>query len=680
MRSLFLALALLGCRNDGTVDDTSDTPVETGNDTSDTSDTSDTAPVDADNDGFTAPEDCDDADADVNPGASETCDGVDEDCDGEIDEGAGDASTFYADEDGDGFGDAEAPMSACAAPEGYVTDATDCDDADADTHPESVERCDDADADEDCDGLVDDEDEDVQDLGTFYLDADADGYGAEMVLACEAPEGAVARGGDCDDSRAERNPGELERCDPEAIDEDCDEAADDADTEAAGKAPVWADGDADGYGAGASELRCAPGAGQVSRAGDCDDANDTISPAATEVCDPGGVDEDCNGLANEGDPGVTGKQTFYYDADRDGFAGPESVTACAAPPNHYASSTDCDDADRNISPAATELCDDADVDEDCDGKADDLDDDPAGETTWFLDRDEDGHAGSQTVRACDAPAGAKLSATDCDDTSAAINPDAQEVCDPRNVDEDCDEVVDDGDPSATGKINYYRDQDGDTYGNALITRCDPLSGYVTRGGDCNDTNAAVNPGASEVCNGVDDDCNSSTPEPTNCRKLVFVTSQMYDGNLGGLAGADAKCQARAQAAGLPGTYMAWISTSQGSPSTRFTRSTTPYVLVNGTVIANNWNDLTDGTIAAMITVTETGGNRPVGNTSCAGSGNATAWSATNANGTRLGDSCSNFTSSAGSGLWGRVDSTTQFSSWCSGGTCAWLSPIYCFQQ
>jgi hypothetical protein len=157
---------------------------------------------------------------------------------------------------------------------------------------------------------------------------------------------------------------------------------------------------------------------------------------------------------------------------------------------------------------------------------------------------------------------------------------------------------------------------------------------------------------------------------------------MYSGALGGLAGADALCQARASAAGLTGTFMAWIATAAGSPATRFTRAAVPYVLVNGTVIANNWADLTDGTLAAPIDRTELNGAPPTGNTSCAGGGNRTVWSGVNGSGAYSGsDSCSGFSSTSGGGLWGWLDrSDISWTQWCSGGLCSWVSPLYCFQQ
>src|SRR5829696_1025127 len=90
-----------------------------------------------------------------------------------------------------------------------------------------------------------------------------------------------------------------------------------------------------------------------------------------------------------------------------------------------------------------------------------------------------------------------------------------------------------------------------------------------------------------------------------CR--VFLSSIRYAGNLGGLSGADAKCQGLADAAGLPGSYQAWLSDSTSSPSSRFVPSTGPYQLINGTTIAANFTDLVDGTLLAPIDVTETGG-------------------------------------------------------------------------
>ncbi len=167
-------------------------------------------------------------------------------------------------------------------------------------------------------------------------------------------------------------------------------------------------------------------------------------------------------------------------------------------------------------------------------------------------------------------------------------------------------------------------------------------------------------------------------------KRVFVTSESYSGNLGGLDGADAKCQARADAANLPGTYRAWVSDSTGSPSTRFTQSAIPYKLVDGTLIAGNWADLVDGALVTTITKTEFGGAPPT--TNFCGAGQVTVWTNTSANGTmtNASSSCSNWTGGGGGSIWGFATRTDSgWSQWCSGGACVgaiWVSPLYCFQQ
>lgn len=98
-------------------------------------------------------DDCDDTRADVRPGLDETCDGIDNDCDDAIDEDAVDASVFYGDSDGDGFGDPDDPISACEAPTGAVSNADDCDDSSRFVAPGATERSDGVD--QDCDGRVD---------------------------------------------------------------------------------------------------------------------------------------------------------------------------------------------------------------------------------------------------------------------------------------------------------------------------------------------------------------------------------------------------------------------------------------------------------------------------------------------------------------------------------------------
>ena len=109
-----------------------------------------TSEADVDGDGYGVSEDCDDTNPSVNPGAVETCNGIDDDCDASIDEGL--TGTWYADTDGDAFGDADTFVTgACSAASGYVADSSDCDDSEIDVHPGAAEIPDDG-IDQDCDG------------------------------------------------------------------------------------------------------------------------------------------------------------------------------------------------------------------------------------------------------------------------------------------------------------------------------------------------------------------------------------------------------------------------------------------------------------------------------------------------------------------------------------------------
>ncbi len=100
---------------------------------------------------------------------------------------------------------------------------------------------------------------------------------------------------------------------------------------------------------------------------------------------------------------------------------------------------------------------------------------------------------------------------------------------------------------------------------------------------------------------------ASTFEFTGARN-VFVSSAIYTGNLGGLADADALCTALTAAAGETDNYLAWLADSTESPSARFALGAGPYKLLgDGTTIANDWTDLTDGTLDNKINKTESGG-------------------------------------------------------------------------
>jgi hypothetical protein len=179
---------------------------------------------DQDVDGFDATaaagDDCDDLDGSVNPSAAEECDGVDQNCDGAVDEGV--LNVYYADADGDLYGDAASSVEACDAPLGYSASSTDCDDGVAAVNPGARETCNTTD--DDCDGSIDE----GLATSTYYRDADSDGYGdaGYSATSCTIPRGYVADATDCDDGDATSNPGAGE-ISYDTADNDCDGYPDD---------------------------------------------------------------------------------------------------------------------------------------------------------------------------------------------------------------------------------------------------------------------------------------------------------------------------------------------------------------------------------------------------------------------------------------------------------------------
>ena len=384
--------------------------------------------TDEDGDGFDGVDhggdDCDDADASVNPGADELCDGFDNNCDGTVDEDtAADAETWYQDADGDGVGVADVTWTSCEAPSNYVAGIGDCDDNEALAYPGADEICDGID--NNCNGTADENS--ATDAPTWYTDNDNDGYGDANYpyTACEAPAGYVDNDTDCNDTRSDINLDGTEVCDE--LDNDCDG---DIDEDDAADASIWyVDSDGDGYG-----------------------TLDAAEPRDTGDPDTGGTEPDT------GDPD-TGRDTGGDSGDSGdtGEPGEDSyVYACEQPSGYADNADDCDDSEGSVNPDGIEVCDT--VDNDCDGEIDGSDSLDA--TTKYYDSDRDNYGDpSVSITDCTHPAGYIADNTDCDDTADSSNPGADEICED-SADNDCDGITD--------ECAIAGDLDASTDGDAIL--------------------------------------------------------------------------------------------------------------------------------------------------------------------------------------------------------------------
>ena len=177
----------------------------------------------------------------------------------------------------------------------------------------------------------------------------------------------------------------------------------------------------------------------------------------------------------------------------------------------------------------------------------------------------------------------------------------------------------------------------------------------------------------------DADCPAAVgaARPPACQEtvLVFVTRDAFQGNFGGLAGADARCQAAAREAGLPGVFRAWLSTAAEPAGDRVVHKDVPYVMPGGIKVADHYADLTDGELARPIDRTEYGDPVP---------SPFLARTATASDGRALSPTCADWTSRRryDGGAWGATDATTP--DWSRSGVfpgrCDYLAHLYCLEQ
>jgi len=293
---------------------------------------------------------------------------------------------------------------------------------------------------------------------------------------------------DCDDTNSAVNPDATEVCD--GVDNNCDGNVD----EDGGSTTYYLDADHDGFGdASMTSEACDMPEGYVSNSGDCNDSEILAYTGATEACDD--VDNDCDGSVDEG---VT--NTFYADTDSDGYGDPlMTVAACDMPEGYVSNSGDCDDDNVDINPIGNEVCDDGNVDEDCDGLVDDADDSATGQTTWYADSDGDGFGltDSGTVSMCDISEGYSALSTDCDDDDVFTYP---------------------GAAYEESLTDCMTDVDEDGWGDEIS--------IGVAGTDCNDTDDSVNPNASDVADdGIDSDCDN-VADDLICKWDIFTSTSV----------------------------------------------------------------------------------------------------------------------------------------------------------
>lgn len=246
-------------------------------------------------------------------------------------------------------------------------------------------------------------------------------------------------------------------------------------------------------------------------------------------------------------PATAAAITCYQDGDGDGYgnaAVSQVIGGATCPAGWSALGTDCDDTRGAAHPGATEVCNG--LDDNCVAG---IDENNICYTIYYCDADGDGYIGMNISASClsyqcvpdDC---ATAPGDDCNDRNRAIHPDAAEVC--NNLDDNCIGGVDENNACY---VDYYCDADRDGYFSAAISgncnayQCLPADCQTEGGTDCNDNLATVHPGATEICNGLDDNCAGGVDEGGSalCDDGVFCNGEEACGGAAGCRAATLSC-------------------------------------------------------------------------------------------------------------------------------------------